>query len=311
MVEVQRVAGDELAEIPVRPAWAPRIVPLLLTVVVVLGAGLLTWAMWNAYMGAPWTRDGAVRAYVITETPEVSGEIVALPVAADQFVHKGDLLMEIDPTDYQIAVSDGVAAVAQAKANLDNKQAEALRRLKLTSLSVTKEEQQTFVSQAQMAEGQYNQDLARLAQARVNLARTRIVSPVNGYITNLTAQVGDYATAGQRALTIVDTDSFWIEGYFEETLLDAIHIGDPARISLMGGNGVLAGHVAGIARGIEVANAQSDPAGLATVNPIFTWIRLAQRVPVRVAIDHIPRGATLVVGRTATVEIHPEALSRH
>jgi multidrug resistance efflux pump len=311
MVEVQRVAGDELAEIPVRRAWAPRIVPLLLTVVVVLGAGLLTWAMWNAYMGAPWTRDGAVRAYVITETPEVSGEIVALPVAADQFVHKGDLLMEIDPTDYQIAVSDGVAAVAQAKANLDNKQAEALRRLKLTSLSVTKEEQQTFVSQAQMAEGQYNQDLARLAQARVNLARTRIVSPVNGYITNLTAQVGDYATAGQRALTIVDTDSFWIEGYFEETLLDAIHIGDPARISLMGGNGVLAGHVAGIARGIEVANAQSDPAGLATVNPIFTWIRLAQRVPVRVAIDHIPRGATLVVGRTATVEIHPEALSRH
>jgi multidrug resistance efflux pump len=311
MVEVQRVAGDELAEIPVRRAWAPRIVPLLLTVVVVLGAGLLTWAMWNAYMGAPWTRDGAVRAYVITETPEVSGEIVALPVAADQFVHKGDLLMEIDPTDYQIAVSDGVAAVAQAKANLDNKQAEALRRLKLTSLSVTKEEQQTFVSQAQMAEGQYNQDLARLAQARVNLARTRIVSPVNGYITNLTAQVGDYATAGQRALTIVDTDSFWIEGYFEETLLDAIHIGDPARISLMGGNGVLGGHVAGIARGIEVANAQSDPAGLATVNPIFTWIRLAQRVPVRVAIDHIPRGATLVVGRTATVEIHPEALSRH
>ncbi|HLZ68119.1 MAG TPA: HlyD family secretion protein [Aliidongia sp.] len=289
---------------------AARILPPLLTLVMLAAAGVLAWAMWHAYMGTPWTRDGTVRAYVIRQTPEVSGRIVNLPVIADQYVHKGDLLMEIDPTDYQIAVDNAEAVVAQAKANVANKKTEASRRLQLNSLAVSQEEQQTFVSQAQIAEGAYNQDLALLAQAKTNLARTRIVSPVNGHVTNLTVQVGDYAVAGQRALSIVNTDSFWIEGYFEEDVLDTIHIGAPARASLMGRKGVLTGHVIGIARGIEVANAQSDPAGLATVNPIFTWIRLAQRVPVRIAIDHAPPDVTLVVGLTATVEILPPTATK-
>jgi multidrug resistance efflux pump len=126
---------------------------------------------------------------------------------------------------------------------------------------------------------------------------------VNGYITNLTAQVGDYATAGQRTLAVVNTDSFWVEGYFEETKLEHIHIGAPAKIALMGYRQPLAGHVAGIARGIEVANAQSGAAGLAAVNPVYTWIRLAQRVPVRIEIDKVPPSVSLVVGLTATVEI--------
>ena len=191
----------------------------------------------------------------------------------------------------------------QAKANFDNRRAQAKRRLELTSIAVSQEEQESFVAQAQMAEGAYNQDISNLAQARANLARTRIVSPVNGYVTNLTAQVGDDALSGQRALTIVDADSFWLEGYFEETLLNQIHIGDAATISLMSGREKVSGHVSGISHGIEVSNAQTDPAGLASVNPIFTWIRLAQRVPVRIAIDHVPSEVTLVVGLTATVEV--------
>ena len=198
---------------------------------------------------------------MITETPEVSGRIVQLPVIADQYVRKGDLLMEIDPTDFQIAVANAQALVAQAKANLENKRAESERRLKLTSLAVTAEEQETFVTQAQVAEASYNQYLANLNQAQVNLGRTRIVSPVNGYITNLQVQVGDYATAGQKTLAIVNSDSFWVEGYFEETLLENIHIGDPARIALMGYTKVLKGHVVSIARGISVPNAQSDSIG--------------------------------------------------
>lgn len=281
------------------------LVPLLLTASVVIIAGLLGWAMWQSYMGTPWTRDSTVRAYVVTETPEVSGRIVSLPPATNQFVHKGDLLMEIEPTNYQIAVANAEAAVEQAKANLTDKQAEAARRQKLPDIATSVEETQNYVTQAQIAQAVYNADLATLAQARVNLARTRIMSPVNGYITNLLVQVGDYATAGQRALSIVNTDSFWVDGYFEETLLEGIHIGDPARIRLLSHSGVLTGHVAGIARGIEVPNAQPDGQGLANVNPIFTWIRLAQRVPVEIAIDHVPPGVTLVEGLTATVEIDP------
>jgi multidrug resistance efflux pump len=270
---------------------------------ILLLACLMTWKMWYAYMVGPWTRDATVRAYVITEVPEVSGQIVRLAVRADQYVHKGDLLLEIDPTDYEIAVSNAEAAVAQAKANADDRQAQAARRLKLTTLSTSVEEQQSFMARAHVAEAAYQQDLARLKQAQVNLKRTRIVSPVNGYVTNLTAQIGDYATVGRRVLTVVNTDSFWVEGYFEETQLEGIHLGDPVQMSLMGHSGLLQGHVEGISRGIEVANAQSGEAGLASVNPVYTWIRLAQRVPVRISIDEVPPAFTLVVGLTATVRV--------
>ncbi|MEJ1975917.1 MAG: HlyD family secretion protein [Acetobacteraceae bacterium] len=269
------------------PARPVRVVPILITAATVGLAALLAWAMWAAYVEAPWTRDGAVRAYVVTETPEVSGRIVSLAAHADQYVHKGDLLLEIDPTDFSIAVSNAEAALAQAKADVENRKIEAARRLKLTTLSTSVEEQQTYVTQAQIADAVYSQDLAILAQARVNLKRTQIISRVNGYVTNLSVQVGDYATTGQHVMTIVNTDSFWVDGYFEETQLKAIHVGDPARISLMGHRELLHGHVAGIARGIDVLNAQSDPAGLAMVNPVFTWIRLAQRVPVRIELDQV------------------------
>jgi multidrug resistance efflux pump len=299
------VAGKEADRLRKAPARTSRFLRRLVTGIVILLAVFLLWAMWEDYMGTPWTRDGTVRAYVITETPEVSGRIVTLPIVADQYVPKGDLLMEIDPTDYRIAVSNAEAVVANAKASLENRKAEAERRLRLNSLAVTVEEQQTFVTQAQMAEATYNQALASLHQAQVNLGRTRLISPVNGHITNLLVQVGDYATAGQKALAIVNTDSFWVDGYFEETLLERVHVGDPARVKLMGYNDVLKGHVVSIASGISVPNAQPDSSGLASVNPVFTWIRLAQRIPVRVVLDEVPPSVTLAVGLTATVEIIP------
>jgi len=281
----------------------PTLIRVAITLVVVALAGVLGWTAWNAYMATPWTRDGAVRAYVITEKPEVSGRIVALPIKADQFVHKGDPLLEIDPTDYKIALDNAQAVLDQAEANLENSKVQSERRQKLTTLSTSAEEQQTYLAQERIARASYNQALAGIARARLNLDRTRIVSPVNGYITNLQVQVGDYATAGQRILSIVNSDSFWVDGYFEETQLGSIHVGDPARVSLMGYPRALAGRVAGITRGIEVANAQPDPAGLPSVNPIFTWIRLAQRVPVRVEFDSLPPDVTLAIGMTATVQI--------
>jgi len=287
------------------PTRRLRIIPLLITLAAIAIAGVLGWAMWDAYMGAPWTRDGTVRVYVVTMAPQVAGQIVELPVADNQFVHKGDLLMVIDPTNYKIAVSLAEAAVQQAQVTAQNAEREAKRRQELTSLAVTTEEKQTFESTAVAAQAQYQQAAANLDQARVNLQRTEIRSPVNGWVTNLLAQLGDYATIGQNEISVVDADSFWIDGYFEETNLDRIQVGDPASVKLMGYSQIVRGHVGSIARGINVANAQPNGQGLATVNPIFTWVRLAQRIPARIHIDQLPEGVVLAAGMTATVQTDP------
>jgi len=282
-----------------------RILPFVITLATIAVAGALGWAMWNAYMGAPWTRDGTVRAYVVTMAVEVSGYIVELPVADNQFVHKGDLLMVIDPTNYKIAVSLAEAAVQQAQANAQNAEREAKRRQELSNLAATVEEKQTYASTAVASQAQLQQAQANLAQARVNLERTEIRSPVNGWVTNLLAQLGDYANVGQNEISVVDADSFWVDGYFEETNLEPIQVGDPASIKLMGYSQIVRGHVGSIARGINVANAQPNGQGLANVNPIFTWVRLAQRIPVRIHIDQVPEGVVLATGMTATVQIDP------
>jgi multidrug resistance efflux pump len=284
-----------------------RILPLLITLLTVVAAGVLGWMMWGIYMEAPWTRDATVRAYVVTMAPEVSGRIVELPVADNQFVHKGDLLLVIDPTDYKIAVNLAEAVVHQTQASAENTEKEAKRRLALTSLAVTVETQETYESNAQVAQAQHQQAVARLDQARVNLARTEIRSPVNGWVTNLQARFGDYANLGQNKISLIDADSFWVDGYFEETNVGVIRKGDSARIKLIGYRQIVHGTVDSVARGINVPNAQSDVQGLANVNPIFTWVRLAQRIPVRMRIDVVPEGVVLAVGMTATVEINPRA----
>jgi RND family efflux transporter MFP subunit len=294
------------------PAQAParkrrrsfRVLRFLATLIVVAIAGAFTWAMWKTYMGTPWTRDGRVRVYVVTIAPQVAGNITQLPIVDDQVVHKGDLLMEIDPTNYKIAVDVAQAVVAQAKANAANAKAESDRREKLGQWA-SEEEREAYLSKALAAQAEYQQTQANLQQAQVNLQRTRITSPVNGFVTNLQAQLGDYVTVGERRITLVNSDSFWVDGYFEETVLGSIREGDPAAVKLMGYNALLRGHVAGVARGINVADAASDPSGLAEVNPIFTWVRLAQRVPVRIALDDVPDGVRLVAGMTGTVQINP------
>src|SRR5271154_6802221 len=279
--------------------------PVLATVVAVALAALLGWGAWQYYMGAPWTRDGAVRAYVVKVAPQVAGEIVSLPVADNQFVHKGDLLMLIDPRNYSIAVRQAQASVEQAQAVADNARAEMIRREKLNDIAVTMEERQTYISQATTAEATYQTALANLEQARINFKRTQVRSPVNGYVTNLTAQLGDYANIGDLQLSVVNSDSFWVDAYFEETELGRIHDGDAATIKLMGYSPLLRGRVQGLARGINVPNAVPYASGLASVNPIFTFVRLAQRVPVRIRIDEVPEGVKLVAGLTATVQIEP------
>jgi len=304
----RRVASD-------RDNIKPRIslLPILITLGTVAVAALLAWVTWQVYMGAPWTRDGTVRAYVVTMAPEVAGRIVKLQVADNQFVHKGDELFEIDPADYRIALERAQAEAERDGAALDYARTNEDRQSRLAKQGwASTEIYQQTTSTLHQSEGIVALDKAAIAKAQLDLSRTVIRSPVNGYVTNLLAQLGDYATVGQKLISLVDADSFWIDGYFEETSLGRIRDGDPATVKLMGYSQLVRGHVGGVARGINIPNAQPDPAGLASVNPIFTWVRLAQRVPVRIHIDQVPDGVRLVAGMTGTVHIdlQPKASKR-
>jgi multidrug resistance efflux pump len=337
--------------------------PVLITLAAIALAGLLGWTMWGDYMEAPWARNATVRAYVVTMAPEVAGRIVELHVVDNKYVHKGDLLLVIDPTNFRIAVSQSEAAVQQAQANVQNVEAQVtVQQAQINASQAqlqeghaalvfaqqqadryqtlakdgwgTVQNAQQFTSQlhqqqaaVQSAQENLNQALrqveslkaqrlsaeaglaqakAQLNQAQVNLERTRILAPVDGYVTNLLAQLGDYVNVGVNTISLVDAHSFWVDGYFEETNLAPIRVGDPAQIRLMGRDQIVRGHVDSIARAINVANAQPNSQGVATVNPIFTWVRLAQRIPVRIHIDEVPPNVVLSAGMTATVEIHDQ-----
>ena len=283
------------------PSW--RLLPVLLTLCAALAAAALAWVAWNVWVALPWTRDGRVRVYVVSLAPEVAGRIVDLRVRDNQFVRKDDVLMVVDPTDYAITVSASEAALKQAMADRNTKLQQAQRRQSLTTLSTSVEETLSYVSGAQMADAAVERAQSQLAQARLNLERTQMRSPVHGWVTNLQARVGDYATVGQRNIAIIDSDSFWLDGYFEETAVARIRDGDPALIHLVGYRQTLQGRVDSVARGIQVDNAQSDQSGLATVNPIFTWVRLAQRIPVRIVSEEVPDDVRLAAGMTATVQV--------
>jgi multidrug resistance efflux pump len=190
------------------------------------------------------------------------------------------------------------AQLAQQQASV--KSAEA-------TLDLARRQVEAQKAQRMSAEATLGQAQAQLRQAQANLQRTRIVSPADGHVTNLLAQLGNFVNVGVNAISLVDAHSYWVDGYFEETNLASIRVGDAAQIKLMGHNQILRGHVDSIARAISVSNAQPNNQGVATVNPIFTWVRLAQRIPVRIHIDEAPPEIVLSAGMTATVEINESA----
>jgi RND family efflux transporter MFP subunit len=281
-----------------------KIFGIFMTALIFAAAILIGRVLWVHYMDQPWTRDGRVRADVINVAPDVSGAVVTMPVIDNQFVHKGDLLMEIDPSHYTIAVEQARATVAARNADLRMRRDDAARRADLDNEVVSKESRDNATQTASGAAANLQQAQAALDAAELNLARTKVFAPVDGYVTNLNVHRGDYATTGSAKLAIVDSHSFWVYGYFEETKLPHVRIGDKAEMRLMSG-GVLKGRVESISRGIYDRDNPQSRELLADVNPTFNWVRLAQRVPVRIRIDEVPADVVLSAGTTCTVMVEP------
>jgi multidrug resistance efflux pump len=293
-----------------QPAKAPktvgrprRILRLFATGLILACAFVAAALVWQFYVTAPWTRDGRVRVQVASVAPQVSGQIVELRVTDNQAVNKGDVLYVIDPFDFDVAIASAQAEMDNREADLQVKRTQAARREALTTLSTSVEEKQQFAGTAKIAEAALASAKAQLSQAKINRTRTEVRAPVNGRVTNLLLRVGDYATTGTVNIAVIDTDSFWIDGYFEETKMAHIHVGDTVSAQLLGYDPIIRGRVESITLGISIANAAPSTQGLPSVDPVYTWVRLAQRVPVRVRIEGVPAGVTLVAGMTATVSV--------
>src|SRR5215468_3341995 len=200
----------------------------------ILLALLMALVIWDYYVTAPWSRDGRVRVQVASVAPQVSGQITELRVGDNQYVHQGDVLYVIDPFDFEVALREGKAQAQQRAADLQVKEVQSERRQRLSSLATTPEEQQTSAGAAVQAKAVFEAAQQQVAQAEINLRRTQVRSPVNGYVTNLMMRVGDFAHEGATNISVIDTDSYWIDGYFEETKLARICIGDRVEAKLMG-----------------------------------------------------------------------------
>jgi len=278
---------------------------ILLTLAVVAVAAVCGWYMWDYYIDAPWTRDSRVRVDIIQVAPDVSGLVTNVNVIDNQTVKAGDVLFVIDRDRFQLAQAQAQASLESRKATLAQAQRDLNRVTQLSNVSISVAQREQYQANVDVAAANLREAQASLDIAKLNLVRTEVHAPVNGFVTNLLLRQGDYVNAGTAVLALVDSGSYYVAGYFEETKLPRIHIGDRASVRLLGIDQPVEGHVSGIASGIVDHERQVSPNLLANVNPTFNWVRLAQRIPVRIDLDHVPDGVKLIAGQTATVVIQP------
>ncbi len=283
------------------------LVRVLLTLAIFAAAILLGLGLWHHYEYSPWTRDGRVRADVINLAPDVSGLVTEVAVHDNQLVHRDELLFAIDPLRFEHALAEAEAVLSVRKAALDQRRSEAARRAKLDGVVVSSESRQAAGYEASAAEAQFHQAQVQVEIAQLNLERARVRAPADGYITNLNTFVGDYASAGHPAMALIEASSFYVYGYFEETKVLGLQLGEPVDIRLLGGGPLLRGHIESLSRGITDRDNLTGQELLSNVNPVFNWVRLAQRVPVRIQLDAIPDRLTLSAGMTCTVIVRPRA----
>jgi multidrug resistance efflux pump len=284
-------------------AGSPSLVSrIAVTFVIFLLASFVAWRLWVYYLEAPWTRDGKIRADFISVAPDVSGLVSQVLVHENDQVKKGEILFRIDPDRFSIAILLARARVSGAMAVMDEAGRNARRYHQLmVNGDATREVARNMEARFEKSRSDYQEAMARLSIAILDQKRADVRARVNGKIANMTLEPGDYVHRGEGVLSLVDTDSLHVDGYFEETKLSRIHIGDPVEVRVMGDHRSIWGHVSGIAGGIRDRERHEKPGDPPDVNPTFSWVRLAQRIPVRVHLDKIPEGLRLVSGRTVTV----------
>ena len=276
-------------------------VRVLVTCAVVAVAVIGARRLYVHYNLEPWTRDGRVRADIVEVNPDVNGLVTTVLVRDNQTVRVGQLLFVIDRSRYELALRQAEAAIASDQAALAQAKRESQRNHNLGSL-VTSEQVEEGEAKVQELSAQLQGAIVQRDTARLNLERTTVRATVNGIVTNVELQPGDYATAGHQVLALVDTDAIYVDGYFEETKLPQIRVGDRAKVHLMGLDTDLRGTVESVAAAIEDRERGTSSTALANVNPTFSWVRLAQRIPVRIRLDDLG-GIRMIPGRTATVSI--------
>jgi multidrug resistance efflux pump len=276
---------------------------LAVTATMVAAALAVGISLWDYSMDAPWTRDGRVRADVVEVAPDVSGLVTEVLVEDNREVKRGDVLFRIDPERFTLALRQAEAMVEGKRASAEQAAADDRRYSKLSDAAVSQQKVEQARATDLAAKAAYDQALADRDLARLNLARSEVRASVNGRLTNMELRPGTYVNTGKGVMALVDSDTLRVEGYFEETKLPRIHLGDRARITLMGEGTLLTGHVEGVAGGIEDRERSAGASLLANVNPTFAWVRLAQRIPVRIKLDPGTDRRLLVSGRTATVAI--------
>lgn len=229
-------------------------------------------------------------------------------------------------------LAEAEAVLAQAKANVIKSQANinladknAKRYSDLMEGAISKQEQDQVLAQRDQSHAEHQQLEAAIQQAeaniqqqkalieaasssvhlaQLNMNRAEVLAPADGTLSNFDMRAGNYVKVGQAVAALLDRKQLYVVGYFEETKLNKIHLNDPATVQLMGDSFKYQGHVQGIASGIEDRERTTSSGLLANVNPTFSWVRLAQRVPVKIVLDEIPHDSlAFVAGRTATVHI--------
>ncbi|CAM3751305.1 HlyD family secretion protein [Pseudomonas wadenswilerensis] len=286
---------------------AVRIAVTLCLVVVAIFAG---WKLWQYYMLTPWTRDAKIRADVVIIAPDVSGWVRELKVHDNQQVKAGELLMAIDRDRFEAALDKANAVAETRQQQLRLREHEASRRAALGPQAISAELRENAQINAAVARGELREALAEVKVAAINLARSQVKAPRNGHITNLRLAEGNYVNAGQSVMALVDDSTFYVQAYFEETKLPRIRVGDPVKVWLMSAGEPMQGHVESISRGITDRNANPDSQLLAEVEPTFNWVRLAQRIPVRIKLDQVPEGVNLSAGMTASVQVREDEVQR-
>ncbi|MCO8310962.1 efflux RND transporter periplasmic adaptor subunit [Pseudomonas mandelii] len=283
--------------------YSASMLKVLLTFIMATMAAVVLWYLYAYYTYAPQTRDGKVRVDVVPLASDVSGRIEEVRVHDNQPVRRGDVLFIVDQVRLanDVKASEANFAMAQAQFKAAERESRRYRALQGVASQQERDNRETVLEQARAL---VSQALAELERTRIDYSRAVVRSPVNGIVTNLSLRPGAYAMTGQPVMALVDSDSYYVAGYFEETKLARMQVGMSVSVRLMGESRTLHGHVEGFAAGIEDRERVTVSGSLlANVNPTFSWVRLAQRVPIRIALDEIPQGIALVAGRTATVSL--------